>query len=286
MSYYYKHQFISPQKIFARVKEELKSYFDSGMVDDTMFPLYVDDCLRKIGKSSYPINQAILYLDDYKSSLPEDFHAVREAWMCVAWSKDYQLPSAVYEQCVKDIATRVDVQDIYCQPCNECELPTIIEAVYKHTSTVLFQYNKQYLLTPGNVYPACPNDLYCANYGAASPSSYDIRDGKLASTSRDGTIYLQYYSNQTDDAENQLVPDTLRMMQFIEAYIKQKMFEQIFNQVTDETYNQCRDKWMMYKQMADEAFILADIDEKKQDVYRQIRSINRTRNRFRKFDIR
>lgn len=286
MSYYYKYNFISPQKIFARVKEELKSYFDSGMVDDTMFPLYTEDCLRKLGKSSYAINQAILYVEDFKSSLPEDFHAVREAWMCAAWSKDYQLPNATYEQCVKDIATRVDHQDIYCQPCNECELPTVIEAVYKHTTTVLFQYNRQYLLTPGNLYPSCPNDLYCANYNAASPNSYDIRDNKLVTTFRDGTVYVQYYSNQVDDAENQLVPDSFRVLQYIEAYLKQKIFEQIYNQVTDETFAQSERKYLMYEQKANEAYILADTENKKQDVYRQVRSINRTRNRFRKFDIR
>jgi len=41
MSYYYKYNFVSPEPIYSIVKEELKSYFDTGAVDDLMFPTYL-----------------------------------------------------------------------------------------------------------------------------------------------------------------------------------------------------------------------------------------------------
>ena len=55
MSYYYKYNFTSPEIVYSTVKEELKSYFDTGAVDDLMFPTYLDKCLRKLGRATYVI---------------------------------------------------------------------------------------------------------------------------------------------------------------------------------------------------------------------------------------
>lgn len=284
MSVYYKQNFVSPEEIFALVKEELKSYFDTGAVDDSLFPRWTDECIKKLGKASYPINQTLLCLDGYEARLPDDFYKVREAWACTEYEKDYQLPNATYTQ-VKQESTRIDDPDVYCKQCTNCEFPDVIQAVYKTTNTVVFQYRKQYLLTPGNIYTACPQDLYCANYNSATDESYDIRDNKFVVTFRTGTVYLQYYSTQFD-CSNQLIPDEYRTQKFIELYLKQKIFEQLFNQCTDETYNQLREKSMMYKQMADEAYIMADTENKKEDVYRKQRAIRRVQDRFKRYDIR
>jgi hypothetical protein len=36
--------------LYATVKEELKSYFDTGAVDDLLFPTYVNKCLSNLVK--------------------------------------------------------------------------------------------------------------------------------------------------------------------------------------------------------------------------------------------
>ena len=82
MSNYYKYNFVSPAPIYAIVKEELKSYFDTGAIDDLMFPIYLDKCIRKLEKSLYVISEYTLYIEDFQAKLPDNFHAVREAWMC------------------------------------------------------------------------------------------------------------------------------------------------------------------------------------------------------------
>ena len=43
MSYYYKYDFVSPEPLYATVKEELKSYFDTGK--------YVSDELVNLDKN-------------------------------------------------------------------------------------------------------------------------------------------------------------------------------------------------------------------------------------------
>ena len=72
MSYFYKHNFVSSNPLIARIKEELRSYFDTNMVDDTLFPKYIDYCLSKLGKSTYQINQTLLNVKEFKATLPED----------------------------------------------------------------------------------------------------------------------------------------------------------------------------------------------------------------------
>lgn len=78
MSYYYKYDFVSPESIIAEVKEELKSYFDTGIVDDTLFPIYIEDCLKRLGRSSYKIVENVFNIENYTCKLPSDFAGIRE----------------------------------------------------------------------------------------------------------------------------------------------------------------------------------------------------------------
>ena len=66
MSYYYRYNFVSPEPIFAIVKEELKSYFDSGAIDSLLFPTWLSKCLDKLGKSSLYIVPTILHIDCFE----------------------------------------------------------------------------------------------------------------------------------------------------------------------------------------------------------------------------
>ncbi len=282
MSYYHKYQFTSPEPIFATIKEELRSYFDSGAVDDTMFPIWLKTCLEKIGKASYDINQALICVDNHKARLPDDFFAMREAWMCADFSTDYRLPNSTYAQ-VKTTSIRLDDPDIYCNSCAECAAPDIIEAVYKTTQTVAFTVQKQFLLSPGNI--SNPSDLYCANYGSSSASSYDIRDNKFVTNFREGSVYIQYYSLSDDEFGSSMIPDDHYIKHYIDRYIRERIFYQLYQSTTDESFNQSRMKWKDAEKDRDEALILCNLETSKKTVHEKFRAMRRTLNRNRRFDI-
>jgi hypothetical protein len=82
-----------------------------------------------------------------------------------------------------------------------------------------------------------------------------------------------------------LIPDNYRIREFVEAFIKYKVIETLTNQVNDETYNQLERKMVNYKQMADEAFIMADIEVKKQDPWTKQRRIKNDLNRFNMYEL-
>jgi hypothetical protein len=63
------------------------------------------------------------------------------------------------------------------------------------------------------------------------------------------------------------------------------VFETLSNQINDETFNQIQQKLGYYKNLADEAFIMADIEIKKQDAWTKQRRIKNDLNRFNMYEL-
>ena len=286
MSYYYKYKFVSPDALYARVKEVMKSYFDANAVDDLMFPVWTEKCLKKLGRSSYKIVPALLFMDNFEAKLPPDFIAPREVWLTAQLlSPIFRKPGAYYTQITTTLNKPYDPCNpaLNCDPCN----PDILTVVTKTQTEVTQPIRLKYLLKPGNVFTSqMGKDLGCMNVNARNfglchaDLSYDIRDGKLVTNFREGDVFLIYYSDQRDDSGQQLIPDNYRIQEFIEAFLKQKIFEQLYNQIVDETFNQIEKKYLYYKQLSDEAYILADIEIKKKTIFEKARQIKEDRHRF------
>jgi hypothetical protein len=296
MSYYYKYGFTSPEIVYSTVKEELKSYFDTGAVDDLMFPTYLDKCLRKLGRSTYVITEQVLHIEDFQARLPDNFFAVREAWLCTSVNGyPYQSANSFYSQA--NGRTSIQVSPIISgqvpctnQRCSDpnCDgtcLPELIQAVYKTNNEVAINYKKQYLLKPGNISVRGNCTLDCANLGSSAADSFDIRDNKFVTNFRNGTVYLIFYATEYDNGGNQMIPDNYRVREYIEAFLKYKVFEMLSNQLTDETFQQIQAKLVYYKQLSEEAFIMADIEIKKQDAFAKQRRIKNDLNRFNMYEL-
>lgn len=296
MSYYYKYNFVSPEPVYAIVKEELKSYFDTGAVDDMMFPTYLDKCLRKLGRTTYVISEDVLEIEDFQARLPDNFFAVREAWLCTDIEGfPYQSPNSFYSQASS--ATTIQVSPVTiggnpctnpsCTPngCPSCMPDMFVQAVYKTNTSRNITYAKQYLLKPGNISVKANCTLDCANFASSSADSFDIRDNKFVTNFRNGKVYLLFYATEYDNSGNQLIPDNYRIREYVEAFIKYKIFESLTNQTNDETFNQLQTKLAYYKQLSDEAFIMADIEIKKQDAYAKQRRIIQDLNRFNMYEL-
>lgn len=314
MSYHYKYNFVSPEPIYALVKEELKSYFDTGAVDDLLFPTYVNKCLEKLGKSSYAIVPVVLLIEDFTCKLPSNFYAVREAWFCVQGDlQPYTSPSAFYSQANSLTSIQLSPLTINGEStcnnpiCNnsDCEgecLPTVIQAVYKTTETICRDsIRRVFLLKPGNLsinksnefsyndysdlYGNSSSLIYASSPHSAACDSFDIRDNKFVTTFREGIVEMLMYASDFDCEGSQMIPDNYRIKEFIELFLKFKVFETLSNQVNDETFNQINQKMINYKQLSDEAYILAESEIKKQDAWTKQRRIKKMNTRFDKYEL-
>lgn len=308
MSYYFKYNFISPEMVYSTVKEELKSYFDTGAVDDLMFPTYLDKCLRKLGRTTYVISEEPLEIQDFEARLPDNFYAVREAWMCTEIPQyPYQTANSFYSQAATE--NTIQVSPVIsngvpctsnCPPDNCTCMPELIQAVYKTNHQMTRSYKKSYLLKPGNISARSKCEVdYTDNWkftatnpalneftpGSAGYDSFDIRDNKFVTNFRNGIVHLIFYAYEFDGSGNQMVPDNFRIREYIEAFIKYKVFETLANQINDETFDQLQKKLGYYKQLSEEAFIMADIEIKKQDVWAKQRRIKQDLNRFNMYEL-
>jgi hypothetical protein len=304
MSYYYKYNFVSPEPVYATVKEELKSYFDTGAVDDLMFPTYLDKCLRKLGRATYVISEEILNVEDFEARLPDNFFSAREVWLLTEVPlRPYQTANSFYSQA--PTATTIQVSpittDVDCpSPCcgnvgcdGEC-MPELIQTVYKTNTQEARSYRRELLLLPGNINGRSHCHLEYGGEsvrslrntpGSSAANSFDIRDNKLVVNFRRGTIQLIFYATEYDQIGNQMIPDNYRIREYVEAFIKFKVFEMLSNQLTDETFQQIQQKLAYHKQLSEEAFIMADIEIKKQDVYAKQRRIKNDLNRNNMYEL-
>lgn len=92
MSEFYKYEFVSAEPMYAEIKEKLKTYFDSGAIDDVMFPVWTKRCIDRFRRSLYRIETAVLNISGYEAPLPDDFKYVREAWLCTNIHQYIQMP--------------------------------------------------------------------------------------------------------------------------------------------------------------------------------------------------
>lgn len=307
MSYYYKYAFVSPEPNYAIVREEFKSYFDTGAIDDLLFPTYLNKALNKLGKSSYIISEEILYIEDFESRLPDNFYAVREAWTCTEIpGYPYQTANSFYSQAASATTIQVSPMIVDGQPCNDplcqpdaCDpcMPNLVQAIYKSNNEFTRTFHKEYLLKPGNISVKQHCDVeYTSAWErvprihentpfSSSCDSFDIRDNKFVTNFRSGVVHLVFYATEYDDIGNQMIPDNYRIKEYVEAFLRFKLIETLMNQVTDETFAQLQQKLVYYKQLYEESFIMADIEIKKSTVWQKQRKIKEDLNRFNMYEL-
>lgn len=280
-SYYYKYNFVSPEPLYSEVKEELKSYFQTGVIDDVLFPKYTEDCLKRLGRSSYKIVENVFRLEDYETTLPDNFEAVRELWLVTPHEVSYKMPNSCYEQAT----IRLDAErDDRCDAGKFCA-PTEIKATFKTTGKVIQRFHCQHLLKPGNVNAKQNCSLDSFNMFADSMETFDIRGRKLVTNFPEGTLFMVYYVKDYDDNEYQLIPDNIRIQDYLKAELKYRCFENIYNNISDETLRQVEAKMIMYERKRDEAKVMAETEIRKQTIEQQIRSTKAARRRIRRYNI-
>lgn len=299
MSEFYKYEFVSAEPMYAEIKEKLKTYFDSGAIDDVMFPVWTKRCIDRFRRSLYRIETAVLNISGYEAPLPDDFKYVREAWLCTNIHQYIQMPNAFYYQ--KDC--RVSTLTDGCEPCftpDNSPIPTIpcqnpstcnpcldnYVVVHKRTNHAVLTYNFSHLLRPANISTQRQCNVNCSNLSSRSKDIFDIRDCKFITNFETGIVHLSYYTDVYNNEGTILIPDNVRIQEYIRQYIMYQLFETLSHQITDESLRVIESKRQEYKQLSEEAYIIADIELKKETAQDIMYKIRRTHQRNRHFNIR
>lgn len=277
MSKYDSFTFISSDIIISEVKQQLKSYFDSGSLTEVLIPTYISTALRKLHHMVLEAKEDIIIVEDYRTRLPEDFEYLGDAFLIDRIDTVHTTTpiTNTYEYYKK----------IYCHDSCENEYETFSQQtlttptwVTNHLSPVLLK-----------VYYGSKN--YCVDncQGLLSQVSGSLTEVKvngktLSANFQRGTIFIKYFSTPTDDS-GPLIPDVIEVEDYIKAYITFQLFDQLYNAVTDESINIIERKRALYKQEYYGKYEAA-LNMMKSQTKQQIRDgVTKDRKRFIKYII-
>lgn len=276
---YHRYDYISPQALYALVKEEFKSYIESGSLDDTLFSLWTEKVLEKLGVGAYPIATVFLGLNQGEARLPQGFQKEREVWLLTEHQDLYAAPGATYSY-VLDTSIRIDSPDVSCDVCTECTSPPLIQAVYKTTHRVFRQYSCERKLSRGIILPKKHGE-----HVHHSPHIFDIHDGKLVTHLQEGTLTLIFYQEQRDKEGFRLIPDDVWIEEAIEYFIRFKLYDQLFNQTSDESFKQSQIKRDQAKAEYEDKFIQAGVWMRKETAEKKKEALRRQHSRLNRYKL-
>lgn len=243
-------KFVSAEGIYAEVKEKLKSYFNSGAVDDALFPKITQRAMGKLNMSAKPIKETFIPLDNFQGDLPSDFYKVREVWAC----------STEFSEPIRDASSYYYRTDCRITPifdkCNECfdeedyqpcTTPEKYKVTHKVTGHTIFEYKFSHYLRPGNnnAKEYCGSD--CPNIGCDSYDTFDISGCKISTSFREGSLHMIYYADNLDEDGDILIPTDDYVQDYLMKVLIYEVFCMLDNQVTDESSN------LIYRKKSDAA---------------------------------
>jgi hypothetical protein len=237
--FYENPAYISSESLIAEIKQELKSYFESGAITEILIPTFIDQALRKLRVFAYKTEEAVLNFSNYTSELPCDFVLLDRALMYdheVEWDSGMQTVLGSWYKSIK------------CTDCNDC---TPGEEIYETVSVTgtgfslkmkqprwirVYHGSKQYC-TEG-----------CQNISVSSSNVLQItNNSKISSTFEDGCVYIRYFARPVDDDGIPMIPEILEVEEYVKSYLKFKFFELLWHSIMDESVNQIQSKFQYYR---------------------------------------
>lgn len=307
-----KEKLISPAQIYARVKEEMRSYFNTGAIDDLLFPIWTKDCIDKFENTYLPLKQAVMDMYNHKCPLPCDFKAVREVWVTFTYDKGpvtsphvfyYQTDCRINPAPAPGEACEDCVPGYQCMSPSQtptpvalpslCDVPPEYIVTHKVMEQMMFRFHVTGMLKPGNFKTigkcadGSPNlDAYCID-------TFDIVGDKLVTSFAQGTIYMAYFAenaivpeDEGPDAGYYMIPDNDPFQKYLYYYLRMMVYRQLFDQATDESFNQINAKYQLAQSEVDSAYINARNYAVNQDIYSVEKAIIRSYNRHNRFRLR
>lgn len=307
-----KTKFISPIQIYSRVKEEMRSYFNTGAIDDLLFPIWTKDCIDKFEYTYLPLKQAVLDMYDHKCTLPCDFKAAREVWVTFTYDKGpITSPHVFYYQtdCRINASPEPGQACTACTPGYQCvdhsqtptqvALPSLCDVppeyvvTHKVMDQMMFRFHVTGMLKPGNFKTigrcaeGSPNlDTYCLD-------TFDIVGNNIITSFAQGTIYLAYFASHAEVEEDEQtgagyykIPDNEPFQKYVYYYLRFMVYQQLFDQSTDESFNQIKYKRDDAEGRMWEAYINARNYAVNDDIYSVEKAIVRSYNKNNRFRIR
>jgi hypothetical protein len=270
--------FITSEPLIAEVKQELKSYFESGAISEVLIPTFIDQALRKLKVMVLTPEDLVVHFVNYKAELPCDFALLDRASL---YDSNIEFNSGITTlkgYWYKSIECTSGCDN--CDPKDETFEQLWVPApgfkiTMKNPKPVRIYHGSKQLCTEG-----------CENLYSPAPDIVQIHNNRTMSASfEEGCMYVRYFSRPMDEFEIPKVPEVFEVEEYIKAYLKFKFFETLWHSQLDESSVQVERKFQYYKQdqlgklQAAFSYLLTKSKQQSAD------SVVKGRNKFIKYHI-
>lgn len=235
-------KFISSETLAEELKNELRSYFDSNLVDDSIFWPVFKECLSKFSNKYNPEKRDVIKITNKIADLPKNFERLCLAMACTAGTVilDDQRSYGTEEVEVCEL----DLCQSSCDVCTD-ECGNMYRVVQKNHKVEL-NWTSFDVLSLGRTNPDyCIEG--CLNFRSVSPNKIEIKNGKIYTSFDKGYIYLEYLAT-LEEGEEILFPDNETVNKWIKAKLREAVFSYLY-------FNGIGDNLTRYREAQRQAFI-------------------------------
>lgn len=224
--------YIKAAELINIVKVNLKSYFESGIVDESILYPEILFCLGKIGTKILPRRTMIFQLNAKETKLPEDFHSLIYAVGC-KWEVQptYSLPVAVtYEKRVCELPI-CHSETSYCH--DEKGRYQIIQKIDQ--GLIKYQMQQEMILDAKS--SGCDS---CFNPKRKNEWDISIENNILYTQRDHGTVFIEYFGKLEEDGEI-IIPDYVEITNWIKWHLMHHVLQLIWYNMDSDTYQRYQD---------------------------------------------
>ena len=224
--------YIKADEIINEVRLNLKSYFESAIVDESILYPEILNCLGELGVKFLPKKTMVFQLISKETKLPSDFHSLIFAAAC-EWKtqKLYKPPVAItYEK-------RICELPICHTECDYCHDQFGRYQIIQKIDQSVIKYRLEKQLTLDSKSKQCDS---CFN--PKHKSQWDISiDNNILTTQRDeGTLYMEYRTKLEEDGEI-LIPDFTRIRNWIKWHLIHHVLQLVWYNMDGDTFQRYQD---------------------------------------------
>lgn len=257
------NNFISAEQIYSKIKREFKTFGSVNLLDDSDFPEYTFEVLRKIGAGVYKEQPALLNLQNGKACLPHDFMILHSAYKCDGRpvlnynTREFDQKTVIQQDITCDIIGRKKECIFECKE-EERLIKRVTIKKYIDGEEINYHYNNPILLRLSpNVRSFCAED--CPNLFATTGDEITINNKQILANFPTGKIYINYYGLALDENGYPMIPENVYVEKAIEWFIKYQIMLNYW--LVDDLPN-AQGKWQKAEQMYKEAMAEAQFDDK------------------------
>lgn len=220
------------KELIAEITTSLRQYDDAGLIDYRTLNRLIRNELKRFGSNIMTLNEKYIEIKNGKAELPDDFFSLQTAMKITKDS--YYLNSdckKVVEQSNywKERLESTYVWDNQSNSHKQQDFKYIEERIVRNDSDVTIRYKNPTLLKLTKGIKKDVISKECNNLRIIqSPYEVNINGNTIYTNFKEGTILIVYYGLPVDDEGDLLIPDIRSLEEYLIAYCKRKMLEDMF----------------------------------------------------------